>query len=230
MRLRKNGASSSASKSSSSSARPVIAVASAHFGQCVKIRNRAHAAGRLPFDVGIAAQCLGVKREVGAGHRAVAFDISAKNVSQPRRSESVQCLPERGSGLYLPAVRHAARVLVCIQSHVEGQRNRVGPKTPQPHLHLVGLHHCSAANHDSCDACMQQRIDCARIANATANLQLHRRRCGQPDNDVAVDLPAVPSPVEIDDMQPARTEPAIALHEYRWLNVVACFRGKIAAQ
>ena len=83
---------------------------------------------------------------------------------------------------------------------------------------------------DAIDAVAQQVVDDRRRAHAAAHLDVQRLLRGEPDDDAAIGELAVLRAVEIDDVQPARAERAIALQQFVRLEVVARLRVEVALE
>jgi hypothetical protein len=176
------------------------------------------------------AQRFGIQREIRSFQCAVAIDVGAQHVLQAGRQVALDHVPKRLLRALRPAAGLDARRAASVEPHVEREADLVGAEARHPGRYLRGLFDGRAADHDAIDAMAQQVVDDRQCAQAATDLQVHRLLAGEPNDDVAVREPTVARAVEVDDVQPGRSQRAVTRQQLMRFVVVLRLRGEIAAQ
>ena len=129
-----------------------------------------------------------------------------------------------------PAVDRDARRAQGIEAHVESQDDSLRAEVLEPRSHEIDAGNGGAADHGAADAGVQHLRQGQRIAQAATHLQRHRALSCQFENDFAIAVVAVPSTVQIDDVQPVGAIAAILGEQRTRIGVVAGFGLEVASQ
>ena len=117
-----------------------------------------------------------------------------------------------------------------VEPNIECQADSVRAEPHEPVDDLLGALDRCAADDNATDSLAQQVIDRGYGSYATADLQPHGALRGEGDDDRAVREHTVLGAIEIDDVQPGRTEAAIAHQQLVRLVLVACLGGEVALE
>ena len=194
---------------SSSSALPLIAAAT-------PTRARAAPGRRPPATPPEACQAiagwrrtrLDVQIEIGSPQRAIALDVGAQHVAQPRVREDRQqpaTATTRVSTARQPRVRSRGTPLVVDAAHRWPGRRVRRRTAAASRARSIGLAHGGAADHHAGDARRRAgRVDIGARAHAAADLDVVRRDCAARCGGSRRGWPACRrGPIQVDQVQPA---------------------------
>jgi hypothetical protein len=115
-----------------------------------------------------------------------------------------------------------------VEPNIECKTDSVRAITDEPVDDLVGPLDRCAADDNAADSLSQQIIDRGYGSYATPNLQPHGSLRGEGDNDGAIREHTFLGAIEIDNVQPGRTQPAIADQQLVRLVLVPGFSREVA--
>jgi hypothetical protein len=102
------------------------------------------------------------------------------------------------------------RLTATAQAHIERETESLRPERPEPGGNLGRALHGDTADDDTRDPHVEERLDSRGATHAAADLQVYPCLAGEVSDEGGIEAHTVSRAVEIDDVNPACTERAIA--------------------